>query len=158
MVLLFIEFACEIISSDEALNKIMGLDEGAELNNQVKDGTPTITQEMDVNANENANNNGDGKLNFKVNNIMSESIYAASLQHFTSDVSLRDISPNCGVEVNNRIKECAPTVTQHIDIDVNVNDNNKGDGQINRVTRSKARTRIEISNDNKDEVHIVLVE
>ncbi|KAI3749806.1 hypothetical protein L2E82_20422 [Cichorium intybus] len=46
----FLELACETILSDEALSKIMGLNEVAELNNQVKDGAPTVTQDMDANS------------------------------------------------------------------------------------------------------------
>ncbi|KAI3506648.1 hypothetical protein L1887_21209 [Cichorium endivia] len=53
----FLELVCETILSDEALSKIMGLNEVAKLNNQVKDGAPTVSQDMDANANANSKGN-----------------------------------------------------------------------------------------------------
>ncbi|KAI3749250.1 hypothetical protein L2E82_19857 [Cichorium intybus] len=58
----FLELVFETILSDEALSKIMGLNEVAKLNNQVKDGAPTVSQDMDANANANANSKGNDSL------------------------------------------------------------------------------------------------
>ncbi|KVH94146.1 uncharacterized protein LOC112518217 isoform X1 [Cynara cardunculus var. scolymus] len=56
----FLELACETILNDDALSKTMGLDEGAELNNQIKDDAPTVAPAITQNVDANADNNVKG--------------------------------------------------------------------------------------------------
>ncbi|KAL4558443.1 hypothetical protein LXL04_036643 [Taraxacum kok-saghyz] len=48
----FIELACETISKDDELSKIMGLNS---ITNQIEDSTPTVSQDADVNTNSKGN-------------------------------------------------------------------------------------------------------
>lgn len=56
----FLELACETILNNDALSKMMGLDEGAKPNNQIKDGAPTVVPAVRQDVDANADNSGKG--------------------------------------------------------------------------------------------------
>lgn len=62
----FIELACETILSDDALSKTMGLNEVSELNNQIRDNTPTVAPVVSQDMNADPNSKGNEALRTRV--------------------------------------------------------------------------------------------